>query len=160
MLIKSFSSASSTARWRLPLLSKSTQRRSVRVAVGGAVKSTFGFGFALTKVFRSKSSSLSRKAFFCDTSFQPTVIWPKSLAVNRCSYSPSCFMKVTLISKSGLLEFKNSSVLIMDQLYLRIKKVASTHDERLWPRTEWTKTLWLLSAAALIKSKIWSVTLF
>ena len=66
---------------------------------------------------------------------------PMLRADNLYSYSPNCLMKVTLISRSGRREFKNSSVLIMDQLYLRIKKVARTHDERLCPLTECTRML-------------------
>ena len=50
-------------------------------------------------------------------------------------------MKVALISKSGLLEFKNSKVLSRLHLYFLIKKVAITQDARLWPRTLWTSTL-------------------
>jgi len=53
-------------------------------------------------------------------SFQATVIGPKLRAASLYSYSPSWRMKVTLISRSGRREFKNSSVLIIDQLYLRI----------------------------------------
>ena len=40
-----------------------------------------------------------------------------SLASNSCS----CYIKVALISRSGLRELRNSSVLISDQRYFRIK---------------------------------------
>ena len=119
--IKSFASASSTASLRMPRLSWSTQRSCVLTAVGGAVRSTFCFGFAFIKVFLRRSSSLSRYIFFYERSYQPTDMAPKSLADNLYSYSPNCRMKVTLISRSGRREFKNSNVLIMDQLYFRMR---------------------------------------
>ena len=145
--IRSFSSASSTAKLRIPRLSKSVQRNWVLTAVGGAFKSTFCFGFAFMKVFRSRSSSLSRNMFFYERSCQPTVMGPKFLADNLYSYSPNYLINVTLISRSGLREFKNSNVFIIDQLYLRIKYVAKTQLDRLWPLTEWTSMLWQFEAA-------------
>jgi hypothetical protein len=45
-------------------------------------------------------------------------------------------MKVPLISRSGLLEFKNSSVLSIDHLYFFIKKAAKTEEDLLYPLTE------------------------
>lgn len=63
-------------------------------------------------------------------------------------------MKVALISKSGLLEFKNSSDLSSDQWYLRMIKAASAQVARLWPLTEWTRTDSAESSASSIKSKI------
>ena len=139
--IKSFSSASSTASLRKLRLSISTHRSYVLTAVGGALRSTFCLGLAFIKVFLRSSSSLSRYMFFYARSYQPTDMGPKSLADNLYSYSPNCRMKVTLISRSGLREFKNSNVLIIDQLYFRMRKVANTQDDRLWPLTEWTSTL-------------------
>ena len=46
---------------------------------------------------------------------------PKPTAFSLFSYSWSYEMKLALISRSGLREFKNSSVLISDHRYLRIK---------------------------------------
>lgn len=40
-------------------------------------------------------------------------------------------MNVPLISKSGLLEFKNSKVFSMDHLYLRMKYAAKTEEDLL-----------------------------
>jgi precorrin-6B methylase 1 len=68
-------------------------------------------------------------------------------------------MNEALISNSGRREFKNSSVLIMLQRYLRMIKQASTEAALDWPRTEWTKTLSLFLAAASTKSKIYLVVL-
>lgn len=49
-------------------------------------------------------------------------------------------MKVPRISRSGLLEFKNSSVLSIDHLYFFIKYAANTEEDLLYPLTEWTST--------------------
>ena len=46
---------------------------------------------------------------------------PSPLLQSRCSNCYSCWIKVPLISKSGRLELRNSSVLSIDHLYLRIK---------------------------------------
>jgi hypothetical protein len=45
-------------------------------------------------------------------------------------------MKVPRISRSGLLEFKNSSVLSIDHLYFFIKYAANTEEDLLYPLTE------------------------
>ena len=50
-------------------------------------------------------------------------------------------MNVALISKSGLLEFKNSKVFKRLQLYFRIIYVAITQDALDYPLTECTNTL-------------------
>ena len=63
-------------------------------------------------------------------------------------------MKVPLISRSGLLEFKNSSVLSIDHLYFFIKKAAKTEEDLLYPLTEWTSTDSYFLIAFSIKSKI------
>ena len=61
-------------------------------------------------------------------------------------------MKVPRISRSGLLEFRNSSVFNMDHLYFLMKYAASTDDDRLWPLTEWTRTDSYFLIAFSIKS--------
>lgn len=63
-------------------------------------------------------------------------------------------MKVALISRSGLLEFKNSSAFKRDHLYLRIMYAAKVHVARLWPLTEWTRTDSVASRASSINSKM------
>jgi hypothetical protein len=45
-------------------------------------------------------------------------------------------MNVPLISRSGLLEFKNSKVLSIDHLYFFIKYAAKTEEDLLYPLTE------------------------
>ena len=65
---------------------------------------------------------------------------PRPRLHKRCSNYWSCWMNVPLISKSGRREFKNSSVFNIDHLYLRIKYAARTDEERLYPRTECTRT--------------------
>jgi hypothetical protein len=63
-------------------------------------------------------------------------------------------MKVPRISKSGLLEFKNSRVLSIDQRYFLMKYAASTEELLLCPLTEWTSTLSYFLMAFSMKSKI------
>ena len=88
---------------------------------------------ALTKVFLRITSSASKSG----ETFIPRVLLPLfplneyslkvkdrgplPIEVSLYSYSFSCSMNFALISSSGLLEFRNSSVLIIDHLYLRIK---------------------------------------
>ena len=63
-------------------------------------------------------------------------------------------MKVPLISRSGLLEFRNSNVLSIDQRYFRMKYAANTEELLLYPLTEWTSTLSYFLMAFSIKSYI------
>jgi hypothetical protein len=63
-------------------------------------------------------------------------------------------MKVPLISKSGLLEFKNSSVLRRDHLYFLIMYTAKTEAALLCPLTECTKILSDFLTASSIKSNL------
>ena len=63
-------------------------------------------------------------------------------------------MKVALISRSGLLLFKNSNVLSRDHLYFRIIYAANVHVALLWPRTECTKTLSVDYKASSINSNM------
>lgn len=63
-------------------------------------------------------------------------------------------MNVALISRSGLLEFKNSSALRRDHLYFLIIYAASAHVALLYPLTEWTRTDSVASRASSINSKI------
>ncbi len=77
--------------------------------------------WALRKVFLRRSSSLSRKQLSSATSVHFDVFGPTPALTNRLSKAESWWMKVALISKSGRLELRNSSVLSSDQRYLRIK---------------------------------------
>lgn len=63
-------------------------------------------------------------------------------------------MKVALISKSGLLLFRNSRLLSSDHLYFRIMYAARVHVALLWPLIEWTSTLSVASTASSMKSNI------
>ena len=63
-------------------------------------------------------------------------------------------MNVPLISKSGRLELRNSSVLSIDQRYLRMKYAANTDEDLLCPLTEWTSTDSYFLIAFSTKSKI------
>lgn len=63
-------------------------------------------------------------------------------------------MNVALISRSGLLEFKNSRALSRDHLYFRIMYAARAHVALLYPLTEWTKTDSVASRASSMNSKI------
>ena len=63
-------------------------------------------------------------------------------------------MKVALISRSGRLEFKNSSDLRRDHLYFLMMYAARAHVALLWPLTEWTRTDSVASSASSMKSKI------
>lgn len=65
-------------------------------------------------------------------------------------------MKVALISRSGLLEFRNSRVLSRLQRYLRIMKEAMTQEARDCPLTEWTRTL---SYSFIAESINWKISL-
>jgi|APGre2960657423_1045063.scaffolds.fasta_scaffold168102_1 hypothetical protein len=63
-------------------------------------------------------------------------------------------MNVPLISRSGLLEFKNSKVLSIDHLYFFMKYAAKTEEDLLCPLTEWTKTDSYFLIAFSTKSKM------
>jgi hypothetical protein len=63
-------------------------------------------------------------------------------------------MKVALISKSGLLEFKNSNVLSKDHLYFLIMYAAKAQVALLCPLIEWTNTDSVALRASSINSKI------
>ena len=97
--------------------------------------------YAFRKVFLNISSSLSRNLLSSAISSHLELLGPRPRFLSRFSYSLNYLMKVALISRSGLLEFKNSNVFSRDHLYLRIMNEAITQDERLYPLTEWTNTL-------------------
>lgn len=63
-------------------------------------------------------------------------------------------MNVALISRSGLLLFRNSRLLRRDHLYFLIIYAARVQVALLCPLTECTKTLSVCSTASSIKSKI------
>lgn len=79
---------------------------------------------------------------------------PSPLLQSLYSYCYSYWINVPLISKSGLLEFKNSSVFNMDHLYFLMKYAAKTEDDLDWPLTECTNTDSYFLIAFSIKSKI------
>ena len=92
------------------------------------------------------------------SSVQSPLLGPSPLCINRPSYAESYWMKEARISRSGLLELRNSSVLKSVQRYLRMKYAASTQELRHWPRTECTSTLSVFCRASSTKLKISSVT--
>ena len=112
--------------------------------------------WAFKKVFliiNSSSCNSFWKPFpLKDKSLKLKLSGPRPLLHNLCSNYWSCWMKVPLISKSGLLEFRNSSVFSMDHLYFRMKYAANTELLLLWPLTEWTKTLSYFLIAFSMKS--------
>jgi hypothetical protein len=63
-------------------------------------------------------------------------------------------MKVALISRSGRLEFKNSSDLRRDHLYFLMMYAARAHVALLCPLTECTSTDSVASSASSMKSKM------
>ena len=105
-------------------------------------------------MLRSISSSLSRNLFSSAISSHLDVFGPRDLFFSLDSYSESCLMNVALISRSGLLEFKNSSVLRRLQRYFLIRYVAITQDARDCPLTEWMRTLSYSVIASSTKGNI------
>ena len=89
-----------------------------------------------------------------DRSLKLKLNGPRPLLHNRCSNCCSYWMKVPLISRSGLLELRNSRVLSIDQRYFRMKYAARTDELLLCPLTECTRTLSYFLIAFSIKSKI------
>ena len=89
-----------------------------------------------------------------ESSFQLNDCGPMPCFVRRCSNSCNCCIKFYLISRSGRLELKNSSVFSKLHLYFLIKKHESTEAALLYPRTECTRTLSVLCKACSMKSDI------
>ena len=89
-----------------------------------------------------------------DKSLKLKLSGPRPLVHNRCSNCWSYWMKVPLISRSGLLEFRNSKVFSIDQRYFLMKYAANTEELLLYPLTECTRTLSYFLIAFSIKSYI------
>jgi hypothetical protein len=105
-------------------------------------------------VFLSKSSSLSIVKFSFPISDHLEVRGPAPCLVSLASKQLNWCMKLALISRSGLLELRNSRVLRRFHRYFFMKNAARTQDARLYPLTECTSTLSVFSIASSMKLKI------
>lgn len=105
-------------------------------------------------MLRRSSSSQAKVGLRLLSSSHLLVTFKRIWLLRRASYADSWLMKVALISRSGLREFKNSSDFNSDHLYLRMMYAARAHVALLCPRTEWTRTDSVASRASSINSKI------
>jgi len=88
--------------------------------------SAHGPWWLFRNVFLRISSSFLIGSLTSDISVHLYVLGPRPLLNNLFSYFYNCFKKAGLISRSCLLEFKNSRVFNMLHLYLLMMKAAMT----------------------------------
>ena len=114
--------------------------------------------WALRKVFliiiSSSCKSFGKPLPLNDKSLKLKLNGPRPRLQSLCSNYCSYYMKVPLISRSGLLELRNSSVFSIDHRYFLIKYAARTLELLLCPLTECTRTDSYFLIAFSIKSKI------
>lgn len=93
-------------------------------------------------------------SFYSEISDHLWVLGPSPLLNNLFSYIWSYLRNAGLISRSCLLEFKNSKVLSILHLYLRIIKAQMTKHALFWAFSDFISTLSWFSKASFIKLKI------